>query len=164
MKKNPTSSDVYRVYLYICRISSSLRSPAVDTHTCNGGISVYFCSMSHFGGITFLATRLSFYTSYVLHIANEGDPHHPKCFSGVKMDTSATIPNQNDQNSELRSIPWTISNKYYKAHVHFQAHEIRFWSSTLADGVPAIIFVWGSGEVCKFPAFLVARLGRAAYT
>lgn len=91
------------------------------------------------------------------------EPPCPICFSGVKADTSAPIPDQKDPNSE-RSIPWTIRNKYYTADVHFQAHEIRYWSSTLADGVPAIIFVWSDGEVCSFSTFMTGRLGRAAYT
>ena len=44
------------------------------------------------------------------------------------------------------AIPWTITNKYYTANVHFEAHEVRAWSTLLADGVPAVIFLWAQGE------------------
>ncbi len=44
-------------------------------------------------------------------------------------------------------IPWTISNKYYTADVHFEAHELERFRVHHAVGVPAIIYVWGLGEV-----------------
>lgn len=55
--------------------------------------------------------------------------------------------------STTRNIPWTISNKYYTADVHFSlysVHEVQ--SGALGDGgelagVPAVLYVWGAGEV-----------------
>ena len=45
------------------------------------------------------------------------------------------------------SIPWTIRNKYYTADVHFETHEFAHFRVVHAVGVPAIIYVWGPGEV-----------------
>ena len=45
------------------------------------------------------------------------------------------------------SIPWTIVNKYYTADVHFETHEFEHFRVIHAVGVPAIIYVWGPGEV-----------------
>ena len=45
------------------------------------------------------------------------------------------------------SIPWTIVNKYYTADVHFETHEFEQFRVHHAVGVPAIIYVWGPGEV-----------------
>ncbi|TFK86022.1 hypothetical protein K466DRAFT_524902 [Polyporus arcularius HHB13444] len=44
------------------------------------------------------------------------------------------------------SIPWTITNKYYTADVHFETHEFEQFRVHHAVGVPAIIYVWGPGE------------------
>ena len=45
------------------------------------------------------------------------------------------------------SIPWTIVNKYYTADVHFETHEFEHFRVQHAIGVPAVIYVWGPGEV-----------------
>ena len=45
------------------------------------------------------------------------------------------------------SIPWTIVNKYYTADVHFEPHGFEHFRALHAVGVPAIIYVWGPGEV-----------------
>jgi hypothetical protein len=50
--------------------------------------------------------------------------------------------------SDLIKIPWTIENKYYSADVHFAAHPMRGLAPYLLQNVPAVIFVWGSDEVC----------------
>ena len=50
------------------------------------------------------------------------------------------------------SIPWTIVNKYYTADVHFETHEFEQFRVHHAVGVPAIIYVWGPGEVRPFQA------------
>jgi len=47
-------------------------------------------------------------------------------------------------------IPWTISNKYYSASVHFAAHTIHGLSPHHLQNAPAVIFVWAQGEVCLF--------------
>jgi hypothetical protein len=71
--------------------------------------------------------------------------------SGIKTE----VPTATDSPSEIvepdKTIPWTMTNKYYKASVHFEAREVRAWSSFLADGVPAVIFLWAHGEVCIRP-------------
>lgn len=43
-------------------------------------------------------------------------------------------------------IPWTISNKYYSAFVHFAAHTVHGLSPHHLKNVPAVIFVWAQGE------------------
>ena len=54
------------------------------------------------------------------------------------------------------SIPWTIANKYYTADVHFEIHEFDRFRVLHAVGVPAIIYVWGPGEV-SLPALRSPR-------
>lgn len=44
------------------------------------------------------------------------------------------------------SIPWTISNKYYTADVHFELRQIEGFAGYLASEVPAVIYVWSHGE------------------
>lgn len=45
------------------------------------------------------------------------------------------------------TIPWTIKNKYYSADVHFRLVECAHWDPQSAHRVPAVIFVWGRGQV-----------------
>lgn len=54
---------------------------------------------------------------------------------------------------DLIKIPWTIENKYYSADVHFAAHPMRGLAPYLLQNVPAVIFVWGSDEVCGHLTF-----------
>lgn len=44
-------------------------------------------------------------------------------------------------------IPWTITNKYYSADVHFAAYVVREFCAELLEGIPAVVFVWTRGEV-----------------
>jgi hypothetical protein len=44
------------------------------------------------------------------------------------------------------SIPWTISNKYYTADVHFELRQLHDFAGYLASEVPAVVFVWNQGE------------------
>ena len=46
-------------------------------------------------------------------------------------------------------FPWTITNKYYSADVHFAAHSIRGLSPHVLKDVPAVVFVWTRGEVSR---------------
>jgi len=46
-------------------------------------------------------------------------------------------------------IPWTITNKYYSANVHFAAHTVNEFSADLLEGVPAVVFVWTRGEAYR---------------
>ncbi|KAJ6477347.1 hypothetical protein C8R47DRAFT_1219898 [Mycena vitilis] len=46
-------------------------------------------------------------------------------------------------------IPWTLSNKYYSADVHFAAHTITGLAPHVVRNVPAVIFVWSKGEAYK---------------
>ncbi|KAF7299003.1 hypothetical protein MIND_00848500 [Mycena indigotica] len=43
-------------------------------------------------------------------------------------------------------IRWTISNRYYSADVHFQAHTVSGLAPHHVRNVPAVIFVWPKGE------------------
>ncbi|KIY46740.1 hypothetical protein FISHEDRAFT_60138 [Fistulina hepatica ATCC 64428] len=51
--------------------------------------------------------------------------------------------------TDTSAIPWTLSNKYYTADVHFSAHAIQGFSPHLLKEVPAVIFVWSHGEAYK---------------
>ncbi|KAJ7600717.1 hypothetical protein C8J56DRAFT_911093 [Mycena floridula] len=61
---------------------------------------------------------------------------------------------QNDPNPIVpiengTSIPWTISNKYYTASVHFSAHTIKGLAPHVLKDVPAVVFVWAQGQAFK---------------
>ncbi|KAJ7025327.1 hypothetical protein C8F04DRAFT_1128524 [Mycena alexandri] len=47
---------------------------------------------------------------------------------------------------ESTRIPWTLSNKYYSADVHFAAHTITGLSPHVVRNVHAVIFVWSKGD------------------
>ncbi|KAK2465368.1 hypothetical protein APHAL10511_002722 [Amanita phalloides] len=51
--------------------------------------------------------------------------------------------------AEATEIPWTISNKYYSANVHFVAHTVRELNPNLIRDVPAMVFVWTKGEAYR---------------
>ncbi|TRM63825.1 hypothetical protein BD626DRAFT_536592 [Schizophyllum amplum] len=51
--------------------------------------------------------------------------------------------------ADTERIPWTISNKYYSANVHFAPHAIHGLSPHRVQNVPAVIFVWAHGEAYK---------------
>ncbi|KAE9392822.1 hypothetical protein BT96DRAFT_959231 [Gymnopus androsaceus JB14] len=46
-------------------------------------------------------------------------------------------------------IPWTISNKYYSAKVHFFARTVKGLAPFHFKDVPAVIFVWRKGSAYK---------------
>lgn len=89
-------------------------------------------------------------------------PSHPaksdKCILGIRTlgnahaEPSAAVLLMSDPagSSMPVKIPWTISNKYYSANVHFAAHTVNGLSTHHLRNVPAVIFVWGQGEVCLF--------------
>ncbi|KAL4267582.1 hypothetical protein AB1N83_002806 [Pleurotus pulmonarius] len=60
----------------------------------------------------------------------------------------STDLNQDDEQTLGRSatIPWTLSNKYYQADVHFHAREVKGLAPHHSLNVPAVIFVWSNGD------------------
>ncbi|KAJ7644198.1 hypothetical protein FB45DRAFT_897204 [Roridomyces roridus] len=46
-------------------------------------------------------------------------------------------------------IPWTLSNKYYSAAVHFAVHTVTGLSPHTVREAPAVLFVWGKGGAYK---------------
>ncbi|TFK24942.1 hypothetical protein FA15DRAFT_655477 [Coprinopsis marcescibilis] len=42
--------------------------------------------------------------------------------------------------------PWTISNRYYNANVHFSLHTLSRVYPAVFEGVPALIVAWSKGE------------------
>ncbi|KAJ7288243.1 hypothetical protein C8J57DRAFT_1445663 [Mycena rebaudengoi] len=46
-------------------------------------------------------------------------------------------------------IPWTLSNKYYSADVHFAAHTVTGLGAHAVRNVPAVLFVWAKGEAYR---------------
>ncbi|KAK0503927.1 hypothetical protein EDD18DRAFT_481625 [Armillaria luteobubalina] len=52
-------------------------------------------------------------------------------------------------NETEKHLPWTISNKYYTAEVHFLARQIKGLAPYHLQGIPALIFVWEKGETYK---------------
>ncbi|KAI0338924.1 hypothetical protein BDW22DRAFT_1401015 [Trametopsis cervina] len=47
------------------------------------------------------------------------------------------------------TIPWTISNKYYTADVHFELRQLDGFAGYLASDVPAVVYVWNRGDQYK---------------
>ncbi|OJA17979.1 hypothetical protein AZE42_08945, partial [Rhizopogon vesiculosus] len=45
-------------------------------------------------------------------------------------------------------IPWTITNKYYTADVHFEVHQLPEWrlNNEELESVPAVLYTWTAGE------------------
>lgn len=63
-------------------------------------------------------------------------------------DTPATdLSLLDDAPGGLIKIPWTISNRYYSADVHFAVRTMHGMSPHEVQNVPAVIFVWAQGEV-----------------
>ncbi|KIK57277.1 hypothetical protein GYMLUDRAFT_247230 [Collybiopsis luxurians FD-317 M1] len=64
-----------------------------------------------------------------------------------------SVPKQaeadDSQSSNEKVIPWTISNKYYSAQVHFLARTVKGLAPFYLKGVPAVIFVWKKGHAYK---------------
>lgn len=58
--------------------------------------------------------------------------------------TSLNVTNETEKH-----LPWTISNKYYTAKVHFLARQIKGLAPYHLQGIPALIFVWEKGETYK---------------
>ncbi|KAK0464448.1 uncharacterized protein EV420DRAFT_1043554 [Desarmillaria tabescens] len=52
-------------------------------------------------------------------------------------------------NESEKHFPWTISNKYYTAEVHFVARQIKGLAPYHLQEIPALIFVWEKGETYK---------------
>ncbi|KAK0487365.1 hypothetical protein IW261DRAFT_611015 [Armillaria novae-zelandiae] len=61
-------------------------------------------------------------------------------------DSSTSL---NMANNTEKHFPWTISNKYYTAEVHFLARQIKGLAPYHLQGIPALIFVWEKGETYK---------------
>ncbi|KAG6849935.1 hypothetical protein H0H93_003464 [Arthromyces matolae] len=60
----------------------------------------------------------------------------------------------NDENAlsgptESITVPWTITNKYYSALVHFRTQRIHGLSPHQVQNIPAVIFAWSKGEPFK---------------
>ncbi|KAK0187898.1 hypothetical protein F5146DRAFT_1061246 [Armillaria mellea] len=62
---------------------------------------------------------------------------------------SDSSPTLNVTNDTEKHLPWTISNKYYTAEVHFLARQIKGLAPYHLQGIPALIFVWEKGETYK---------------
>ena len=84
--------------------------------------------------------------------AARNPPGHPvEMTAGGAHQTSVSTSADPLAAGSSTSIPWTIANKYYTADVHFEAHEFEHFRVHHAVGVPAIIYVWGPGEVSLSP-------------
>ena len=66
---------------------------------------------------------------------------------------SAAEPIIQEETETDARVLWTISNKYYTADVHFLAKPVKGLAPFHYHGVPALIYVWGRGEVCAILLF-----------
>jgi hypothetical protein len=70
---------------------------------------------------------------------------------------SSEITGKEVNTSAGPDIPWTISNKYYTADVHFHVQKPAkppalplYPPETAGEKVPAILFIWAKGEVSLY--------------
>ncbi|KAJ6585073.1 hypothetical protein B0H19DRAFT_409305 [Mycena capillaripes] len=73
----------------------------------------------------------------------------PEASSSVLAPAEPAPQTQPSGLGESTRIPWTLSNKYYSADVHFAAHTITGLSPHMVRNVPAVLFVWSKGEAYK---------------
>ncbi|KAJ8080493.1 hypothetical protein PM082_017326 [Marasmius tenuissimus] len=64
-------------------------------------------------------------------------------------NTDPPVEGKDSENGDGKSIPWTISNKYYSADVHFWARPIKGLAPYHLQEVPAVIFAWSKGNAYK---------------
>lgn len=67
--------------------------------------------------------------------------------AAVSESGSATEPQSFELENDLKHLPWTISNKYYTALVHFSFAETTEVRPQDAAEAPACIFVFNPTEV-----------------
>ncbi|EMD40108.1 hypothetical protein CERSUDRAFT_81390 [Gelatoporia subvermispora B] len=67
----------------------------------------------------------------------------------VKALSTPDVPELPQADQSSNQIPWTISNKYYTAEVHFEYHAFSEFGARHAVGVPAVIYTWAAGEPCR---------------
>ncbi|KAJ3773790.1 hypothetical protein FB446DRAFT_731390 [Lentinula raphanica] len=70
---------------------------------------------------------------------------------GLQNNDHNTNQSDGDDTKTLdeKVIPWTISNKYYSAQVHFFARTVKGLAPFHLKDVPAIVFVWEKGHAYK---------------
>lgn len=95
--------------------------------------------MSHSSVICVSGWRTHLYPTYVVSDGRDLVDHGR---AGVRERSEPA-------DKDLVNFPWTITNKYYSADVHFAAHSVRGLSPHLLKGVPAVVFVWTKGEVSR---------------
>ncbi|KAI0786892.1 hypothetical protein C8Q75DRAFT_250040 [Abortiporus biennis] len=73
-----------------------------------------------------------------------------------RVKSLSSTPRPNEPSTSLEhtprghhSVPWTISNRYYTADVHFETRVLKEVGSHHASGVPAVIYVWKKGDTYK---------------
>lgn len=76
--------------------------------------------------------------SFIHRIRDHSQPAGAPSISEVTREPAAS--------DELVKVPWTITNKYYSADVHFAAHTVDGLTPDLVRDVPAVVFVWVKGE------------------
>ncbi|KAG2009569.1 hypothetical protein CC2G_012487 [Coprinopsis cinerea AmutBmut pab1-1] len=54
--------------------------------------------------------------------------------------------NENESLVEPKFYPWTISNRYYTANVHFSLHSLSRTYPAVFEGIPALVVAWTHGE------------------
>lgn len=91
-------------------------------------------------------------SSKVCHPLNDPDNHSSTFLIGLlaistNNTSSPFLFETLDLSLTSLTIPWSITNRYYTADVHFAAHTLESLTSHHVHGVPAVIFVWADGEV-----------------
>ncbi|TCD66606.1 hypothetical protein EIP91_001115 [Steccherinum ochraceum] len=77
--------------------------------------------------------------------------------SDIGQNASDTSGNEVALTEGSLSIPWTIVNKYYTADVHFETRLLREVRGHHVEGVPAVVYVFSTGEKYRDHASNLAR-------
>ncbi|KAG5719731.1 hypothetical protein E4T56_gene18522 [Termitomyces sp. T112] len=97
--------------------------------------------------ILVLSSRISQAQACIYRIQNGGKRQFSPP-SAITNDAN-TLSESPGSSGGFIKVPWTITNKYYSAVVHFAAHRIHGLSPHQVQNIPAVIFVWSQGESYK---------------
>lgn len=99
--------------------------------------------------IQFFSRALLHIPFVILRVGVTNDSHSVPRDEEDKTDTQASKEETAEETvtKDRDLVPWTITNKYYTADVHFQLADWHNPAPSLKSGIPAIVVIWEKGEV-----------------
>ncbi|KAJ3801513.1 hypothetical protein GGU11DRAFT_768859 [Lentinula aff. detonsa] len=98
-----------------------------------------------------VSTSLDRAVSFVQQVQtlSESDDNAQNCDNDNLMQEVQENEVGKPETLDEKAVPWTISNKYYSAQVHFLARTIKGLAPAHLKDVPAVIFIWKKGHAYK---------------